>query len=267
MMKLPLTDPAFRWTAEAWGDALRCDPLSAIAQHAFTTRQLPLRLQGDGSRDAYTRAWSQAAASVGGDVRRVRRVKQVHGAGVRLIENDAFEGADAGGRPEADALASNVAGLVLCVQVADCVPILLADCVSGAAAAVHAGWRGTCARVVVATVNAMARRFGARPVDLVAALGPSIGPCCYGVGETVREAFRAEGSSHSEIARWFAQDDGGVLRLDLWRANREQLQQAGLSADRIHVSGLCTQTHVEIFESYRVHGERAGRMAALICVP
>jgi YfiH family protein len=271
-MTLPPPDPAFHWSAEPWGHALRCRPLAAIAQHAFTSKQLQLRpttgadRSSAGSNDAYLLAWTQAAASVGAGVEQLRRVKQVHGNCVRVLKDGETGPDDAEQRPEADAMVANAAGVVLTVQVADCVPLLMADMRSGAVAAVHAGWRGTAANVAAAAVTAMSKAFDSRPFDLVAAIGPSIGPCCYEVGASVRDAFSAAGASTDQVARWFREGDGRP-GLDLWAANRDQLEQAGLAPERIHVCGLCTKTHRAMFESYRVDGEQAGRIAALISVP
>jgi YfiH family protein len=262
-MTFPTPDPAFDWTAEAWGHALRSKALSGVAQHAFTSKQLQLR----GGPQAQPASWAQAAASVGGDLQQVTRVKQVHGAIVRVVKKGHTAPEDLAAAPDGDAIVSDVSGRVLTVQVADCVPILIADARGGAAAAIHAGWRGTCAGIVRSAVAAMAKEFGSDPANLVAAIGPSIGPCCYTVGRTVLDAFSQAGASDGHVARWFAPDGSGLLRLDLWTANRDQLLDAGLPADRISVCGLCTQTHHQVFESYRVDGERAGRMAALIAVP
>lgn len=274
-MTLPPPDPAFHWTAESWGLALRCQPLSAVAQHLFTTKQLELRPPAAGdasgahgpSAEAYTIAWTQAASAVGGGLEQLMRVKQVHGAGVRVLRQGAVTAQDVADRPEADAIVSNASGLVLSVQVADCVPILMADARSGACAAVHAGWRGTCAGVAGAAVERMVSEFGSDPSDLIAALGPSIGACCYTVGSNVIEAFRQIGASGDDIERWFAPNGNGSWQLDLWRTNVDQLIAAGLPSSRVHACRLCTRTHHDIFESYRVDGERAGRMAALIAVP
>jgi purine-nucleoside/S-methyl-5'-thioadenosine phosphorylase / adenosine deaminase len=258
----PPPRPPFHWTVEAWGYALRCQPLSAIAQHAFTTKQLQLH---GGGPAKYPREWTLATAAVGAELDHLTLVRQIHEATVRVLKQGNTTVADIVTRPAADAIASDVLGLVLAVQVADCVPILIADRAGRVAAAVHAGWRGTCAGIARVAVERIAIEFACHPSDLIAAIGPSIGPCCYQVGEGVRDAFASAGWKN--VPKWFFQDTADSLHLDLWAANRDQLSAAGLTADRIYVSGLCTKTHLDVFESYRVDGERAGRMAALIRVP
>ncbi len=256
-MNLPVPDPAFHWTSESWGPALRCSPLTPIAQHAFTSKQLQLP---DPS------GWTAAAASVGRPPDQVRRVKQVHGNLVRVLARGKTSRADADATPAGDAVVSNVAGLILAVLVADCVPIVLADRTGGAAGAIHAGWRGTCARVGPTAVEAMHRQFGTEPSDLVAAIGPSIGPDDYEVGEALINAFQQTGHAAGDLARWFRRRDSRLL-LDLWTANRDQLIDAGVPASQIHTCGLSTLAHPEIFDSFRAAGERAGRMTAVIAVP
>ena len=255
---LPAPAAGFRWTHESWGPMLRCEPLAAIAQHGFTSRQLALRAGESGSE-----RWALAAASVGCAVPRVGRVRQVHGAAVRVVRADALDQPV----PDADAAITASPGLAVTVVAADCVPILLADPVTGAVAAIHAGWRGTCARVAGETVAALRREFAVDPSRLVAAIGPSIGACCYEVGEDLLRAFEEAGHSSIDRAEWFSRDDAGRLRLDLWRANADQLVHAGLAPGAVHVAALCTRTHVHVFESFRAEGERAGRMAALITAP
>lgn len=198
------------------------------------------------------------------------RVKQVHGNVVRVLARGDVPGNASALRPDGDAIASNQPGLVLAVMVADCVPILIADPVRGAAAAVHAGWRGTCAQVAPAAIEVMQRQFGSHPADVVAAIGPSVGPDDYEVGESLIEAFAKAGHSAQNIDRWFIRNSRGLEpkpHLDLWRANADQLAAAGLRRDHIFTCGLSTVTHTSVFESYRVDGERAGRMAGLIVVP
>jgi len=257
-MTLPAPNAGFRWTAEPWGPMLRCMALDAVAHHGFTSRQLGLR-PGDAAPDA----WASAAASVGCQVRRLARVRQVHGAAVRVVRAGDLDAPV----PEADAVVTNVPGLAVAVVAADCVPVLLADPVTGAVAAVHAGWRGTAADAVGAAVAALTRECGALPATLVAAIGPSIGACCYEVGEDLLTAFAAAGHSSVDLAEWFARDRAGRLRLDLWQANADLLVHAGVPRARVHVAGLCTKTHVDVFESFRVEGDRAGRMAAIIVAP
>ena len=261
-MTLPPPNPPFHWTVEAWGHALRCRALSEIAQHAFTTKQLQLR---SGGPAAHARAWAQATASVGGTLEHLTLVKQVHAATVRVLKRGQTGSSEIAARPEADAVASDVSELVLAVQVADCVPILLADRRRRVVAAVHSGWRGTCAGIARAAVQRLAEDFACDPVDLIAAIGPSIGPCCYEVGENVFEAFNTAGWREAE--RWFVRKPSGTVRLDLWAANSDQLAAAGIAKDHIYLCGLCTKTHHDVFESYRVDGDQAGRMAALIRVP
>jgi YfiH family protein len=285
---LPLPDPAFRWTRESWGDALRCRALDDDAQHLFTSVQLELRNLRVGNRtapepvdrttpggradsgaldtDAERSAWAKAVGSIGGRLEDLLRVRQVHGRSVRVVraEDPATDRWRA--RPDADAIVSNAPGAVLAVVVADCVPVLLVDPVSRAAGAVHAGWRGTSAGVARAAVEAMARAFGTRPANLSAAIGPSIGPEDYEVGESVRDAFLAAHDMAS-VNRWFTIGLDGRLRLDLWAANRDQLAGAGVPPDRIAICGLSTLGHPDLFASYRRDGPSAGRMAALILVP
>jgi YfiH family protein len=179
------------------------------------------------------------------------RVRQVHGArAVRL---------DAAGPPaeEADAVVSVSPGLAACVSVADCVPVLLADPGSGAVAAVHAGWRGTIARAAAEGVRALAREAGAAPGRLLAAIGPSIGPCCYEVSDDLAARFAAELGPETVVP-------GVRPRLDLWAANARVLREAGLAPERIDVLGRCTACEPDRFFSHRRDAGRTGRQVAYI---
>lgn len=258
-MTLPSLPDSFHWTREAWGAALRCRPLEALAPHLFTTRQLELSSPGDVSR---------LAASL--DARDVAMATQVHRADVVVLRRDTSRPGGQG-RPEADILISNDPDVAIAVRAADCVPVLLADRATGAVAAVHAGWRGTAARAVVAALDAMAREFGTRPADMVAAIGPSIGPCCYEVGPDLVDAFAAAGHERHLIQRWFAtpparrgSQDKPSLRLDVAGANRDQLILAGVLEENVHTAGLCTAMHLDVLTSYRAEKEKAGRIAGAI---
>jgi YfiH family protein len=224
-----------------------------------------------GGVNAHPAEWESVAALAGVTRRRLAGVKQVHGRAVRVLARGQVTEAALGERPEADAIVSNEPGLALAVQVADCAPILLADGRSGVAAAVHAGWRGTAAGVAAEAVRAM-RALGSSPEDIVVAVGPSIGPCCYEVGDELIDAFMMSGQRRADVDRWFSRVSrdgraGSSLRLDVALANRDQLVDAGILPDGIYACGLCTQTYRNIFDSYRADGAGAGRMAAVIRVP
>ena len=194
------------------------------------------------------------------------RVKQVHGNVVRILRRgEVPEGANEQ-RPESDAIVSNQPGLALAVMVADCVPILVVDPVAGGAAAIHAGWRGTCARVASKAIEIMQRDFGSDPANLLAAIGPSAGPDDYEVSESLIDAFLDAGHRRADVDRWFIRSSVKP-HLDLWAANRDQLIGAGLHSAQIHVCGLSTVANPDVFDSYRVAGDRAGRMAGIIVVP
>jgi YfiH family protein len=190
--------------------------------------------------------------------------------------------------PQADALATRVPGLLLGIQTADCVPILLADTRRCVVAAIHAGWRGTLARIAVKALGRMRMEFGTRPGDVVAALGPAIGRCCYEVGPEVAQAFATqfpgaanwfdgpfEQLSHGEEPLWLPwltmMPPGHVpppprVQLDLRAANRWQLMDAGVPETQIDVSDLCTACRTDLLFSYRREGAKTGRMMTVIGV-
>jgi len=257
-MTLPAVPEPFYWTNAPWGHALRCGALDVVAPHLFSTRQLEL------SSAART---AELAASLG--ALRVVQVNQVHGrAHVVVRAGEPEENTD---RPDADVLVSNASQVAIAVRAADCVPVLIADRDTGAVGAVHAGWRGTCAGAVGAAVSALRAEFGARPENLVAAIGPSIGVCCYEVGPELVDAFASAGYERHLIDRWFTSTPPprgsrarSPLRLDVAGANRDQLVLAGVPEEQVHLSGLCTAMHLDVLTSYRAEKEKAGRLVAAI---
>ena len=178
---------------------------------------------------------------------------------LKQVHSDVSVYADgrAGGRiGEGDALITDIPGVMLAVRTADCIPILLVDVRQRAVAAVHAGWRGTLRGLAAKTVETMAARFGSRPKDILAALGPGIGPCCYEVGAEVAIQFRDLFPERTDLE--------GRTRLDLAEANRRLLASAGLAGDRVCVAGLCTCCWPEEFFSWRRDRQNTQRMAAAI---
>ncbi|HZN11514.1 MAG TPA: peptidoglycan editing factor PgeF [Blastocatellia bacterium] len=151
--------------------------------------------------------------------------------------------------PACDALAADLARTLLAVQTADCLPILIGDSRTRAFAAVHAGWRGTLARIVARTVERMQHDYDSRPADLCAALGPAIGPCCFEVGPEVVGQFAREFSWAGEIIA--ARREEGKALLDLNRANLYQLLDCGVGAESVFDSALCTVCRNDLFFSYR----------------
>lgn len=241
------------------GRALVCRPLADVAPHVFTTRDANLRA----TNPEAPLQWDRIAHLLGVVPGRVARAHQVHG---RVVAS-ADAGADASGDqapPAADALVSNAPAVAVSVRVADCVPILIADRRLGVVAAVHAGWRGTCASIVAATVEALSTRYGTAPADLVAAIGPSAGPDWFEVGDEVVEAFRQAGHDQARLARWFVRGRGPKPHADLWTANADQLVAIGVPAEAVIVMHACTMTHRDWFFSHRADGPATGRQAAAI---
>ncbi len=232
---------------------LQCKPLLPLAVHFFTAASLRLRENPAG--------WESVADLAGVPPARVLQLHQVHGRAVAVARRGST---DDWRPPDADAVVSDDPSVALAVRVADCAPILLADRRTGAAAAVHAGWRSTMQRIADAAVSALTDSFGSRPADLVAAIGPSLGVCCGEMGEEVVQAFRQAGHGDASIRRWFRREPGSRPHFDLWRAIGDQLEAAGVPPPSIHVSGLCTRTYPDAFHSYRAAGRNAGRMAAVI---
>jgi YfiH family protein len=184
-----------------------------------------------------------------------------------------------------DGLMSDEPGLLLSIQTADCIPVLVADRKRRAVAAFHAGWRGTVQRIVESGIGRMRMEFGSRPEDLVAAIGPGIGLCCYAVGEEVFSEFESQFTYARELFREVYDSDpvrtrypmlfltqrapghspiGPSLHLDLAEANRRQLLAAGLKPRAIQLVGGCTSCHREMFFSHRGSDGHAGRMMSVI---
>jgi YfiH family protein len=175
----------------------------------------------------------------------VARLGQVHGERVVVVDRPGFV-------PDCDAAVTAVPGLFLSVRVADCVPVLVAG--SRAIGVAHAGWRGTAAGIAGCMAARVAALSEEGPAGLAAFIGPSIGPCCYDVGEVVARRFDPS----------TVRADRTGLHLDLWRANREQLLAAGLPPDRIIDSALCTRCHQHLFHSHRGSGGRPGRLEVFL---
>lgn len=257
--------------------------------HGFSTRQggysraygghaLNLGFTKTDSRAAVERNRTALLAKVGAGGRHawpLVTLRQVHSDVIHAITappNDPLVG---------DGLLTNVPGMVLAIQTADCLPVILVDTKKRAVGVFHAGWRGTVKRIVEKGVGAMQLHFGSRPGDLEAAIGPGVRNCCYTVGEEVRENFR---SQFAYAAKLFYQvEESDPVRekypmlfltarapghstlpvkifLDLVEANRRQLLDAGLSAKKIQAAELCTSCNTDTLFSHRAERGNTGRL-------
>lgn len=238
--------------------------------HAVSTRQggvspapyasLNLSTSTGDSRENVDANHRRLAAALGVPRERFTTTWQVHSTRVVRATAD-----NAGGMVDkADGIITDTPGLPLTQRYADCTPLLVYDPRRHAVGLGHAGWRGTVAGMATALVQAMTASFGSDPGDLVAVVGPAIGPCCYEVGQEVVEAVR---SAFPEAQTLLFSPTNGVSspakpHFDLWAANRWQLEQAGVG--QVEVAGVCTRCQHDTFFSHRGDGGRTGRFGAVM---
>ncbi|HOG17798.1 MAG: Laccase domain protein YfiH [Syntrophaceae bacterium PtaU1.Bin231] len=222
-----------------------------LADGPFSGLNVSSRL---GNRDCVRQNWELLATALRIPLSRFVLARQVHGNKVLVVDGDARVAA-AGENGEFDALITDRPGLALAIRTADCVPVFLLDPCRRVIGVAHAGWRGTVANIVGAVVDRMKRRYGSRPGDLLAAVGPSIGACCYRVDRPVYEAV------HSERHRsaWFRKNGAGNWLFDLPLANRMQLVEAGVPEEGIVTAETCTGCRADLFFSHRRDGADTGR--------
>ena len=257
---LPDPPDGFRWQEFGSGAANAStsnEPIEALvsercpALHGFTCRVRNRQPDAPslGVRDQAAADLKLLERATGAHV--LHSLRQVHGNRVHVAADQARYRTP----PPGDALVAGAAGSGVAIKAADCVPVLLADPVSGAVAGAHAGWRGTLVRVVEKAAQALAAEVGARPSRLAAVIGPAIRVCCFEVGPEVVSAFSENGHDVDGIA---IQPSRGRPHLDLPLANRLQLLAAGLREDAIQDAALCTRCH-PAFHSYRREGLGVGR--------
>jgi purine-nucleoside/S-methyl-5'-thioadenosine phosphorylase / adenosine deaminase len=202
-------------------------------------------------------------------------VKQIHSNMVRVVkkEDGGLEGRlqteEGKAVLEGDGLITDVPGVLLGVGTADCVPVLVVDVTKRVVAAFHAGWRGTVARIVERGIGIMQEEYRSQAVDMVAAVGPSIGPCCYTVGEEVWSEFGRQFGYAKEL--FVRSTDSEEVRLNLLEANRRQLLDAGVTEASIAMTGECTacarsQSGAMRYFSHRAEHGIAGRMLNVVGV-
>jgi hypothetical protein len=280
VLRSPLLDE-IPWLAS--GFSTRMGGKSSVYSPGQAAGELNLGLSASDERKTVLANRRAFLKQIAGDTEAAMvTLKQIHSSLIRKVtREDAGEDA----RFRADGMMTAEPGLLLAIQTADCIPILIADRKRRAVAAFHAGWRGTLKRIVENGVGRMRLEFGSRPKDLVAAIGPGIGQCCYAVGEEVHDEFLSQFAYAEELFRDVYDSDpvkekypllfmtarapghsniGPSMHLDLVEANRRQLLDAGLKPEAISVAGQCTSCHSERFFSYRAEHGFTGRMLSLI---
>ena len=183
--------------------------------------------------------------------------KQTHSKNIGIVKSthDIF--------PDTDALVTNIPGICIFVRTADCVPILLYDSVQKAAAAIHSGWKSTIQEISKHTLEIMQKEYGTNPKDIVAGIGPSIGPEVYEIGLEVIELFYKQfGTDH--IIKPIKDSDKGLL--NLWEANKQILMNCGVPENQIEIAEICTYSNPGLFYSARRDGVKTGRLATGIII-
>ena len=238
---------------------LRSDALDRIPRivHGFSTRRC--------EREDFTLGPASSSnpmvqvnrvrflASIGSPGWPILKLNQVH-SGIVVNMDDTSAAGDA---VEGDAAVTALEGVALGVQSADCVPILIADSQASAVAAIHAGWRGTAARIAEQTASRLVKTFGVDPANLTAVIGPHIGVCCYEVGDEVVEALDDPGAFERR-------NEWPKPHLNLAETNRRHLVSSGIPEAQIEISSLCTRCRGDLFFSFRREGKRMGLMFSVI---
>ena len=213
---------------------------------------------------------ARTAALFGKEAKQLHFAKQVHGANVAHIPT----GYEGGASDDTDALVTNSTQTPLVILTADCAAVFFFDPVHYAIGVAHAGWRGTVANIAVHTLERMGDVFCSKPQDLIAGIGPCIGPCCYEVGDEVIFAVEARLPNYTEeilvdpdmasAGSFRASVNEGRRHFDLWRANEVLLIDAGVPEQNIDIARLCTACHTDLFYSHRAEKGVTGRFGGFM---
>lgn len=191
--------------------------------------------------------------SVGVNQSKIVFPKQTHSKNIGIVENDQniF--------PNTDGLITNIPGICIAIRTADCVPVLLFDPVQKVVAAIHSGWKGTIQKISQKTIELMQEEFGTNPQNIVAGIGPSVGPEVYEVGPEVADQYKEQFPKNNLLV---SIPDSAKSLLNLWEANKQILIESGLSEENIEIAEMCTYSNPELFYSARRDGVKCGRLAS-----
>ncbi len=251
------------------------DKCNAV-NHAFTTRlggvsggmysTMNMSFSNGDSYENVLENYKRICAAANIDINNLVLSKQTHTNNVRIIGKDdigkgIFKELD---YDDVDGLITNIPGVALVTQYADCTPLLFCDPVKRVIATSHAGWRGTASGIGAKTVELMQSSFGCNPKDIIAAIGPSICQNCYEVDDAVYTPISE--IPYLDKSKIFIKKDGGKYMFDLWETNRQILINAGILPQNIDVTDLCTNCHPDIFHSHRFTKGKRGNLAAIIAL-
>lgn len=244
---------------------------TGIVKHGFSTRlggvstghcaTMNISTTRGDDPDAIKENKRRIAAAIGVKVEDFTYTFQTHTTNVAAVEES-----DRGKQfMETDGLVTNVPGICLVTFYADCVPLFFVDPVHRAIGLSHSGWKGTVHKMGKVTVERMREKFGTDPSQVAAAIGPSICQECYEVSEDVIEQFR-ENFRKELWEELFYRKENGKYQLDLWRANRAVLMEAGIAGERIAVTNVCTHCNPDILFSHRSTGTDRGNLSAFLAL-
>ena len=247
-----------------------------LVNHAFTTRiggvsegyYASMNMSftnGDSERKVFEN-YKRICAVIGTDPEKAVLSQQTHTNNVRIVTEDDIGKGIVKGRDytDVDGLITNISGVTLVTQYADCTPLLFCDKVKKVIATSHAGWRGTASEIGRVTVEKMRDNFGCDPKDIICAIGPSICQDCYEVDDAVYEPLSKIPYLNKD--KIFIKKDNGKYQLDLWETNKEILINAGIREENVDVTDLCTNCHPDVFHSHRFTKGKRGNLAALIAL-
>ena len=238
--------------------------IGGVSEGIFSTMNLSFS-RGD-DHTCVTENYRRICSAIGVDYKKCVISKQTHTTNIRIVtEEDIGKGiVKSRDYDDVDGLITNIPGVTLVTQFADCVGLLFYDPVKKVIASSHAGWRGTVGKIGEKTVNMMCEHFGCNTDDICVGIAPSIGPCCFEVDSPVAEEFmKMQGIDLSSVIK---NDGNGKYHIDLWLANYLTLITSGVKQENISVTDLCTKCHPDVFFSHRATEGKRGNLAAFICL-
>lgn len=237
---------------------------TGLVKHCFTTRRggvskgdfdsLNLKFETEDIKDNIIKNRKIICDEIGIDYNNLICCSQIHGDNVEIVNGKEID------LYQADGLLTGLKEVPLTTFYADCVPLFFLDPVKKIIANSHAGWRGTVMKIGQTTALRMIKEFGSRPEDILVGIGPSIGKCCFEIDFSVYSQFNNIFKDNNKIC---IKNEKGLF-INLWEANRIQLEDVGIKTENICISGICTMCNKEHFFSHRGNNQKTGRMAAII---